>query len=87
MRLPAYEEPFVRADRSPTYSIHNLQGAWKLADGSELYLSMKNLFDFTQTSPLIDPSNPFGEDFDTAYVYGPMRGRHLMLGFRYGIAR
>lgn len=87
MRLPTYEQPFERANRSPTYSIHNLQGAWKLVDGSEVYLSMKNVFDFTQASPLIDPSNPFGEDFDTAYVYGPMRGRHLMLGFRYGLAR
>lgn len=87
MRLPAYDEPFSRAERSPAYTLHNVQGAWRLADGSELYLSVKNVLDYTQPSPLIDPGNPFGEDFDTAYVYGPMRGRHLMVGFRYGLAR
>ncbi|MEM7416649.1 MAG: TonB-dependent receptor [Gemmatimonadota bacterium] len=87
MRLPAYDAPFTRAERSPTYSIHNVQSAWRLADGSELYVSIKNVLDYTQPSPLVDPANPFGDDFDTAYVYGPMRGRHLMLGLRYGLAR
>ncbi|MDE2753987.1 MAG: TonB-dependent receptor [Gemmatimonadota bacterium] len=87
MRLPSYEEPFARPERSPAYSIHNMQATWRLEDGAALYLSVKNLFNFTQPSPLIDPANPFGDAFDTAYVYGPMRGRHVMLGFRYGASR
>lgn len=87
MRLPAYDEPFARPVRSPTYSIHNVQASWSVSPGSEIYLSVKNLFDFQQPSPLVDPANPFGDDFDTAYVYGPMRGRYLMLGARYGVGR
>lgn len=87
MRLPSYEAPFTRAEQSPTYSIHNVQGAWSLSPRSELYLSVKNLLDYRQPSPLIDPANPFGEDFDTAYVYGPMRGRSVVMGFRHGVAR
>lgn len=87
MRLPSYDEPFARAERSPTYSIHNVQGSWTVAGGPELYLSVKNVFDYVQPSALIDPADPFGDDFDTAYVYGPLRGRHLMLGLRYGVGR
>lgn len=87
MRLPAYDEPFARADTSPTYSIHNAQATWTFASNSEMYVSIKNVFDYTQPSPLIDPANPFGDAFDTAYVYGPMRGRHVMLGLRYGVPR
>jgi len=87
MRLPAYDAPFTRAERSPTYSIHNVQGSWRIEGGAELYLSVKNLSDYVQPSALVDPANPFGDDFDTAYVYGPLRGRHLMLGLRYGVGR
>lgn len=87
MRLPSYDEPFARPERSPTYSVHNLQGGWTFASGAEFYLSVKNVFDYTQPSPLIDPANPFGDAFDTAYVYGPMRGRHVMFGLRYGAGR
>ena len=87
MRLPSYEEPFARPGRSPVYSVHNAQASWTVDDSTALYLSVKNIFDFTQPSPLIDPSNPFGDAFDTAYVYGPLRGRHIMLGLRYGVSR
>ena len=87
MRLPAYDEPFSRPERSPAYTMHNVQGTWRTGAGAEVYLAVKNVLDYVQPSPLIDPSDPFGDSFDTAYVYGPLRGRHLMLGFRYGIAR
>jgi len=87
MRLPSYEEPFARPERSPAYWVHNAQATWTLEDGAAFYLSVKNVFDYTQPSPLIDPANPFGDAFDTAYVYGPMRGRHVMLGLRYGVGR
>jgi len=87
MRLPSYEEPFARPERSPAYSVHNAQATWTLEDGAAFYLSVKNVFDYTQPSPLIDPANPFGDAFDTAYVYGPMRGRHVLLGLRYGVGR
>jgi len=87
MRLPSYDEPFARPERSPTYALHNVQGTWRLSDEVQLYLSVKNLTDYVQPSPLVAPGDPFSDDFDTAYVYGPMRGRHLMMGVRYGVAR
>lgn len=87
MRLPTYDDPFARDDRSPWYSVHNVQGTWTFASASELYLSVRNVFDYRQPSPLIDPLDPFGDAFDTAYVYGPMRGRSVMVGLRYGVGR
>ncbi|MCA1790146.1 MAG: TonB-dependent receptor, partial [Thioalkalivibrio sp.] len=87
MRIPTYDEPFSRPDRSPVFSMHNVQGTWRTGAGTEFYFSVKNVLDYVQPSPLVDPSNPFGRSFDTAYVYGPLRGRHLMLGFRYGISQ
>ena len=82
MRLPEYDPPFQRATRSPTYSLHNLQGTLELGRGRQLYASVKNLFDWTQGSPLVDPAYPFGDDFDTAYVYGPVYGRQFVVGVR-----
>ena len=86
MKLPEYEPPFERATTSPTFSIHNVQLTkdFSLANGSlaQTYLSVENLFDYTQVAPLIDPGNPFGDNFDTAYVYGPIHGRCLGLGVR-----
>ena len=82
MRLPEYDPPFQRATRSPTYSIHNLQGTLELGGDRQLYASVKNLFDWTQGSPLVDPAHPFGDDFDTAYVYGPVYGRQFVVGVR-----
>lgn len=86
MALPEYESPFERATTSPTFTIHNVQVTkdFDLPSGSlvQTYLSAENLFSYTQVAPLIDPSNPFGDNFDTAYVYGPLQGRHIGLGVR-----
>ena len=87
MRLPAYEAPFTRAERSPAWTLHNVQATWRLQSGAEAYLSVKNLLDTVQPSPLVNPGDPFSESFDTAWVYGPLRGRHLMLGVRWGVAQ
>ncbi len=87
MRLPEFDPPFSRPTRTPTYSLHNLQGTWSIGAATEVYANLKNVFDYSQPSPLVAPENLFGADFDTAYVYGPMRGRHLLVGMRFGVAR
>lgn len=87
MRLPRYDPPFTRAERSPTYTVHNVQAALALPGGAELYGEVRNVFDFTQGSPLVDPGNPFGDAFDTSYVWGPIAGRELVAGMRWGLAR
>ncbi len=82
MRLPEYPEPFARATRSRVWSVHNLQGTWTVGGGTQVYAGVRNVFDFTQGSPLVDPGRPFGEAFDTNWVWGPVAGRSLTLGVR-----
>ena len=82
MRLPQYDAPFERDTESPAYTVHNLQATVSVRPGFEFYGGVKNLFDYTQVSPLIDPTDPFGDNFDSAYVYGPMQGRHFLVGLR-----
>lgn len=86
MALPEYEPPFERAATSPAFTIHNVQLTkdFDLPRGSlvQTYLSAENLSGYTQVAPLIDPANPFGEHFDTAYVYGPIHGRCIGMGVR-----
>jgi hypothetical protein len=40
-----------------------------------------------QANPIIDPRHPFGSDFDTARVYGPIQGRRVLLGMRYALGQ
>jgi outer membrane receptor for ferrienterochelin and colicins len=87
MRLPAYDEPFARPVRSTTYSLHNMIGTVRRPGGVEVYAGVRNLLDFTQPSPIVDAANPFGEHFDTSWVYGPVHGRNIMLGMRYVLGR
>jgi outer membrane receptor for ferrienterochelin and colicins len=87
MRLPEYAPPFTRPTRSPTYSVHNVKATARVAAGMEIYGALNNLFDFRQGSPLIAPHDPFGDAFDTTYVWGPIRGRQILLGGRVGVSR
>lgn len=86
MKLPEYAPPFERPTESPVFAIHNLQLTkdLDLPGGSLLqaYLAVENLFGYTQPAPLVDPQHPFGPNFDTAYVYGPIHGRCAGVGLR-----
>jgi len=87
MRLPAYPPPFERPTTSPVHSVHDAKLTWRGPDGLEVYGAIRNLFDYRQASPLIDAANPFGDAFDTSYVWGPIEGRRLVLGARLGVSR
>jgi outer membrane receptor for ferrienterochelin and colicins len=91
MKLPEYAPPFERPAVSPTFSIHNVQVTKDLdvpnGTRAQAYLAIENLFDYTQPAPLVDPANPFGPHFDTAYVYGPIHGRCIGLGARLTLPR
>ena len=85
-RLPSYPEPFSRSEWSPWYSVHDLHIERRMGEAWSLYLGVKNLFDHTQPSPLIDPKDPFGPHFDTEYIYGPLQGRRLYFGIDVSIS-
>lgn len=83
MNLPTYPAPFSRDEVSPCFALQHLQLNKRFSSQFSAYLGVKNLFDYTQDSPLIDWANPFGDNFDTAYAYGPLQGRRLVFGIRY----
>lgn len=87
MRLPEFEAPFTRPTRSPVFATHDVQLTWRRDAGQEVYLAVRNLADYTQGSPLVDPGNPFGDAFDTSYFWGPVVGRRLTLGVRWMTSR
>ena len=84
--LPTYPDPFSREEVSPWYSIQNFQ-LTKSFENLEFYIGLKNLLNYTQPTPLIDPANPFGDSFDTAYAYGPLQVRRAFFGLRWSLAR
>ena len=51
----------------------------------ESYLGVENMLDYTQENPIIDPQNPFGNNFDAAMIYAPINGRIIYLGMRMNI--
>jgi outer membrane receptor for ferrienterochelin and colicins len=82
-QLPEYPEAFGKERKSPWYALTNIQFTHKLRRNWDLYTGVKNVFDYTQPSPLIDPENPFGDNFDTAYAYGPLQVRRFFIGMRW----
>ena len=74
---------------SPVYTVHNLQVTKGLRFGGRLaqvYLAIENALNYKQSSPLVgfyDGNPGFGDTFDTAYVYGPIEGRHFGAGVRF----
>lgn len=52
-----------------------------------VYLGAENLLNFRQDHPIIDASNPNGDNFDATMVWGPVHGRKLYIGFRWSISK
>jgi outer membrane receptor for ferrienterochelin and colicins len=98
MHLPAYDAATRAAyraatgstlhDRSPVYTVHNVQFTRDLRLSGrllQLYAAIENALDYRQSSPLVgfyEGTPGFGDTFDAAYVYGPIEGRHFGLGAR-----
>ena len=52
-----------------------------------IYVGGENLTNFKQKNPIIDASNPWGENFDATMVWGPMHGAKAYIGLRFNLAR
>ena len=69
---------------SSAFILLNTQVTYK-RNSSDIYIGVENIADYTQSNPIIDPSNPFGKDFDASLIWGPTMGRNIYIGFRYNI--
>lgn len=87
-RLPDFGAEFGKSDYSDWFTLQNIQLTKSFRkNGLECFFGVKNIFNYTQESPLIDPQNPFGDSFDTSYVYGPLQVRRIYGGLRFSIKR
>lgn len=66
---------------SPDFFLVNAQISRGFRWGS-IYLGGENILNFRQENPIVDPANPFGENFDASMTWGPIAGRMIYTGFR-----
>lgn len=72
---------FQLENQSPAFFLVNAQVARGFRWGS-VYLGSENLLNFRQENPIVDPQNPFGQNFDASMAWGPIAGRMVYAGFR-----
>ena len=51
----------------------------------EVYLGGENITNVRQNNPILGADNPFGSNFDTTFVYGPIFGANYYAGLRFKI--
>lgn len=74
---------------APTYRAYcmlNLQATRNFRHWS-VYIGGENLTGYKQKNPIIDASNPWGENFDATMIYGPLHGAVVYVGFRYHLTK
>jgi outer membrane cobalamin receptor len=72
------------ATEFPAYNMFNAQ-ITKYFKKWEMYVGAENIFNFTQEHPIIAAEDPYGENFDSALIWGPIHGRKIYLGIRFAI--
>ena len=70
---------------APKINLINTQLTKVFSKSFETYLGVENLTNYKQMNPIIANDDPFGEYFDSTFVYGPIFGRMYYLGLRYRI--
>ena len=79
--LPQYQLP----ERTPTVATLNAQVTKVFSPKLEVYLGGENITNTKQDNPILGADNPFGSNFDTTFVYGPIFGSSYYAGLRYKI--
>ena len=78
-------EAFRAREVSPPFVLVNAQVARSFSAGFDLYLGVENLFGFRQDTPVIDAEHPGSSYFDSSLLWGPVNGRVIYGGLRWGI--
>ncbi len=68
---------------SPTVGTLNAQITKVFSAKFEVYLGGENITNVKQPNPILSAENPFGSNFDTTFVYGPIFGSMFYTGLRY----
>jgi len=75
--------PYRLPEYSPTVGTINAQITKVFSSNFEVYLGGENITNVTQDDPIISSENPFGPNFDTTFVYGPIFGSSYYMGLRF----
>ncbi|WP_431159327.1 TonB-dependent receptor [Winogradskyella poriferorum] len=76
---------FQLDEYSPTIGTLNMQITKVFSPKFEIYVGGENITNVRQENPIISPDNPFGSNFDSNFVYGPIFGRMIYTGLRFRI--
>ena len=52
-----------------------------------IYVGGENLTNFKQKNPIIDAANPWGDNFDSTMIWGPVHGAKAYVSIRFNLAR
>jgi hypothetical protein len=77
--------PYQLPEYSPTVATLNAQITNVLSHNFEVYFGGENITNVQQENPIISAENPFGPNFDTTFVYGPIFGSMYYAGLRFKI--
>lgn len=70
-------------DFANSYILMNSQVTREFSPKFEMYLGGENLTGFMQKMPILGANDPFGPNFDTTIIYGPVMGRMIYAGLRF----
>lgn len=85
-RIPVTPEEYNVADHFDSFRIMNAQVS-KFFRKWSIYAGCENIGNFTQKHPIIAANDPWGNDFDSSKIWGPVHGRKFYLGIRFGLER
>jgi len=74
---------FQLPENSPTVATLNAQITKVFSPKFEIYIGGENITNVRQPNPIISPDNPFGSNFDSNFVYGPIFGSLYYAGLRF----
>jgi outer membrane receptor for ferrienterochelin and colicin len=72
-------------DKTPTIATLNAQVTKVFSEKFEVYLGGENITNVRQNNPILGADDPFGSNFDTTFVYGPIFGSMYYAGLRFKI--
>ncbi|WP_456437384.1 TonB-dependent receptor [Psychroserpens sp.] len=78
-------QEFRLPEESPTVGTLNAQVTKVFSPKFELYVGGENVTNVRQNNPILGANDPFGSNFDTTFVYGPIFGSMYYAGLRFKI--
>jgi hypothetical protein len=87
-RFPSTEAnpiAFRLPENTTTIGTLNTQITKVFSNVFEIYIGGENITDVRQNNPILSSENPFGENFDTNFVFGPIFGSNFYAGLRFKV--